>query len=540
MRPVPALPLAAAALSVVLGLVLAGCGQSGDAAPESPAPGASVSSGTASTADPAAGDPTSAGTGRAGATPAYGAGKAAAVCGSALLDGPAEAPAGAVVVGPGQRLDETVEEHPAGTTYYLTAGVHTLGGGAYSQVQPKTGDAFVGAPGAVLDGRRTNRYAFGGQASGVTIRTLTIQHFGTRLQNRDEGVVNHDAGAGWTLRGVDVRENGGAGVMLGDGAVVEDSCLERNGQYGFNAYRPDGVHDVRLVHNEIAFNNTADWERRVDGCGCTGGGKFWATRDAVVEDNNVHDNHGVGVWADTNNTGFLLTDNTFADNDGPGVMYETSYNARITHNTFTRNAVTVGHDVDFPEPALYLSESGADRRAGATYGDALLVSANLFTDNWSGVVLWENADRFAGSPANSSSGATTLVAPGVATAAACGTAAVVRTKPYVDDCRWKTQHVRVEDNRFVLHPDHIPGCTAAASGCGFVGLFSQWGTYPDWSPFKGAVVEDAVTLHQDNRFTGNSYAGPWRFMVHELGNAVEWDAWRSAPYAQDAGSTLTP
>ena len=32
-------------------------------------------------------------------------------------------------------------------------------------------------------------------------------------------------------------------------------------------------------------------------------------------------------------------------------------------------------------------------------------------DNWAGVVAWENADRFAGSPANTSTGNTTLVNP---------------------------------------------------------------------------------------------------------------------------------
>ncbi|MEX0429536.1 right-handed parallel beta-helix repeat-containing protein [Nocardioides sp. DS6] len=522
-----AAPTAAAVLALA---VLAGCGQSDDTEPgaaHSPAPTSTGSTGSTGSAAPDG--PTG--------LPSYGAGEPARVCDSTLLDGPAQAPAGAVVVPVGQRLDEAVDAHPAGTTYYLTAGRHTLGTGAYSQVLPKAGDSFVGAPGAVLDGLRRNRYAFGGPAADVTIRTLTVQGFGSRLQNRDEGVVNHDAAPGWQLIGLRVQENGGAGVMLGDGSLVRDSCLVRNGQYGFNAYRPDGVHDVRLEHNEIAFNNTADWERRIDGCGCTGGGKFWATRDAVISDNNVHDNHGVGLWADTNNTGFLIDGNTFARNDGPGVMYETSYNARITHNTFTRNAITVGHDVDFPEPALYLSESGADPRAGDRYGDSLLVSANRFVDNWSGVVLWENADRFAGSPANTSSGATTLADPDVATEAACGTPAKIGTAPYVDDCRWKTQHVRVTGNRFELHPGRIPGC-ASSGGCGFVGLFSQWGTYPAWSPFKGAVVEDAVTLHQDNRFGDNSYVGPWRFMAHELGHPVSWAAWRAAPYDQDHGSTV--
>jgi len=456
---------------------------------------------------------------------AYGAGTPATVCGSRFVVGPRRAPVGAVVVPVGRPLDRVVARYGPGTTYFLTAGRHTLGAGAYRQVEPKSGDTFVGAAGAVLDGREVNRYAFGGHGAEVTIRTLTVEGFGTRWQNRDEGVVNHDAAAGWRLIGVTVRRNGGAGVMLGDHSLVRDSCLVRNGQYGFSAYRPDGVRDVRLVHDEIAFNDTAGWESRIEGCGCTGGGKLWATRGAVIQDNDVHDNHGVGVWADTNDTGFLITGNTFADNDGPGVMYETSYNAQITRNTFVRNAIRAGRGLDFPEPALYLSESGADPRAGARYGRTLLVAHNLFLDNWSGVVLWENADRFAGSPANTSTGVTTLVDPKVATEKACGTPSLIGTAPYVADCRWKTQHVRVTGNRLVLHPGRIRGCTAS-SGCGFVGLFSQYGTYPDWSPYRGDVVEDAVTFHQDNHFTDNTYIGPWRFMAHELGHVVSWSTWR--------------
>ncbi|MEP9381745.1 right-handed parallel beta-helix repeat-containing protein [Nocardioides sp. KR10-350] len=531
MRPADAVRRARAAATAAavgaLAVALAGCGADADSAPGTPSPGAPVSTGAATTA----------GSGGGGGAPAYGAGKPAKVCGSALTRGPATAPAGAVVVGTGQRLDEVVDAHPAGTTYYLTGGRHTLAAGAYRQVQPKDGDVFVGAPGAVLDGRQDNLYAFGGQASGVTIRTLTVQGFGGKLDNRDEGVVNHDTAPGWRLEGVTLRRNGGAGVMLGSHSVVRDSCLVRNGQYGFSAYAPGGVRDVTLVHNEIAFNDTADWERRIEGCGCTGGGKFWATAGAVVRDNYVHDNRGAGLWADTNDTGFLVTGNTITDNAGSGMMYETSYNARITRNTFARNALVAGPGASFPQPALYLSESGADPRAGRRFGSELLVSGNLFEDNWSGVILWENADRFAGSPANTSSGATTLVNPKVATEAACSTPATVKTKPYVDDCRWKTQHVRVTGNRFVLHRAKIEGCTTR-SLCGINGVFSQWGTYPAWSPFKGDIVEDAITFKQGNRFTRNAYVGPWRFMAHELGQQVSWAQWRAAPYGQDSGSSL--
>ena len=50
-------------------------------------------------------------------------------------------------------------------------------------------------PGPILDGGRKNRYAFTGYATDVMVKNLTIQNFGPRRTNNDEGVVNHDAAA---------------------------------------------------------------------------------------------------------------------------------------------------------------------------------------------------------------------------------------------------------------------------------------------------------------------------------------------------------
>ena len=85
------------------------------------------------------------------------------------------------------------------------------------------------------------------------------------------------------------------------------------------------------------------------GCGCTGGGKFWETNGARVTDNYVHDNRGVGLWADSNNVGFRFEGNYISGNDAEGIMYETSYNAAILDNTFIRNALAQGsHEPGFP------------------------------------------------------------------------------------------------------------------------------------------------------------------------------------------------
>lgn len=464
-----------------------------------------------------------------------GAPRPARTCTRPVRAGPVAPPRGAVRVS--GRLDLAVARHRAGTTYWLTPGVHVLGSSAFDQVDPKRGDTIIGAPGAVLDGRRRNHYAFGGHATGVRIKNLTVRNFGTSLTDDfNEGVINHDAGHGWRMTALTVHDNAGAGVFLGSGDVLAHSCVVANGQYGISAFADAGVVGLRVEDNEIAGNATARWEKRQPGCGCSGGGKFWATRNAVVRGNLVRDNLGVGLWADTDNTGFLFSRNVFARNQDAGLIYETSYNARIVHNTFTRNALVGGPaDPGFPHAALYVSESGSDPRAGARYGRVFVIAHNRFRDNWSGVVLWENADRFAGSPANTSSGITTLVSA-AATVKACSTPSAVARAPLVDDCRWKTQHVRVKHNRFVLSTARVGHGCAASRGCGYVGLFSNYGSFPSWSPYVGTVVEDHITFAQDNRFGANRYVGPWRFMVHEQGHVVGWRAWRGAPYGQDAGS----
>lgn len=461
-----------------------------------------------------------------------------AVCDSVLLRGPAAAPQGAVVVGLSDDLESVTDSNDPGTTFWLAAGTHHLGDGQYNQVHPKAGNRYVGAPGAIIDGRHLNQYAFGGQEAGVHISYLTIQGFGSAGENFNEGVVNHDFATGWVFSHVTVQGNAGAGLLLGTDNVLELSCIRGNGQSGFNAYRPDGGRNLVVDRNEITDNNTDDWEESQPGCGCTAGGKFWDTRGAVVTNNYVHDNRGVGLWADTDNVGFRFQGNYFSENDGEALWYEISYNAEIIANTFIRNALVKGPaNPGFPAGAVYLSEAGQDSRVEPTVGASFVIARNTFIDNWGGVVLWENADRFAGSPSNTSSDYGTLVNP-EATVGQCAKKDVVSRPPYRSDCRWKTQNVQVHDNSFSFDPGRLGAACTVENTCGYQGLFSNSGSSPDWSPYLGDVVQRAITFSQNNKWFDNTYVGPWSFMVLAQGNTATWDVWRAQPYGQDVGSSM--
>lgn len=460
----------------------------------------------------------------------------AQICGNtSLLSGPSIAPAGAVVVPAGNNGSMNLGND--NTIYWFAPGVHTLNPDEFGQIEPGSNSTYVGAPGAILDGNGINKYSFTQHATNVKIQYLTIQNFVTP---RDEGNVNHDSGVGWTMEYLTVQNNGGGAVFAGTHNTIRYSCLKDNGQYGFQVYSGDagGPQYATLDHNEIVGNNTDDWETQIGGCGCTGGGKFWEANHVDVTNNYVHDNLSVGLWADTNDNDFLVENNYIEGNHGQGLFYEVSYNMVVRNNNFIGNAQVGGPgNPGFPTGAIYLSESGGDSRVAART-DKIDIYDNNFDNNWSGVILWENADRFCSSPANTSSGTCTAVNP-AATLATCTDPAnggMVNVEPYKSDCRWKTQNVSVHNNTFKMDRSAIAGC-AINTGCGFNGIFSNFGTFPSWSPYMGSSIQTAITYNQNNHFLNNTYVGDWDFRGFTQSNIFNFAFWQLAPYSQDTGST---
>lgn len=460
----------------------------------------------------------------------------ALICGnSSILNGPSSPPMGAVVVAAGN--NNAVDFEQPNTIYWFAPGTHTIGTDPLSQIIPGDNSTFVGAPGAVLDGQNINQYAFTQHGQNVTIQNLTIINFETP---QNEGTVNHDSGEGWLIEYNTIQNNGGGGVFGGTDNVVRYNCLKDNGQYGFQVYSGlgDGPENVTIDHNEVAGNNQDDWETQIEGCGCTGGGKFWDADNVDVTNNYVHDNLSVGLWADTNDNDFLIEGNYIEDNLSQGLFYEISYNMIVRNNFFIGNGVIAGPDnPGFPTAAIYLSEAGGDSRVPART-DKIEIYDNKFVDNWSGIVLWENADRFCASPSNTSTGVCTLVNPSVATLANCTDPAnggSVDEEPYYSDCRWKTQNVRVHDNTFEMDRDSIPNCTTNTA-CGFQGIFSNVGTSPSWSPYMGEVIQEDITFNQNNLFHDNTYIGDWYFKAKAQDRVYNFAIWQNAPFLQDNGS----
>lgn len=508
------------------------------------------------------------------------------VCGNTgLLDGPSAAPAGAVTVPAGDNSTLFKYQLPANTTYYFAAGTHTLGSGKYSGIQANGNDTFIGAPGAILSGLGSgagyveNDFAIGGSSAitGVTIEDLTIQDFNPP---GSQGAVNPNSSDHWTIENDTIQDNlPGSAIMVGSNNTIEDNCLTQNGQYAFNAYQspsdPEssavtgGPQDITLSDNEISYNDTCNFETATnfpitppsgcagggerDGCGCSGGGKFWHDQNVTVEDNYVHNNYNVGLWADTDNDGFDIQGNYFSANYAAAIQYEVSYNALIKNNTFVDNAWGDGAVTpSFPVPAIYVSESGGSSQVPNSFGYSTLdIEANTFTNNWGGVVLWENANRFCGDGFDA---ACTLVDPAVATMSSCPSGLANPSKnqaadspDYFDMCRWKVQNTTVSDNVFNFNPSAIGAACTLANKCGFNGLFSEYGST---TPYTAWVVPLDISDHQSNFFQDNIYTGPWNFDGFVLGEVVSWSQWTAGFKntggsndtfnGQDAGSTYNP
>jgi Right handed beta helix region len=442
-----------------------------------------------------------------------------AVCGSSLLMGPSTAPSGAVSVSPGaSTIQAALSSHAAGTTYYLTAGTYPVSG----LIDPQDGDTFVGAPGAIIDGSNSQPVAFGlnDHATNATIKYLTIQHFAGPQNN---GIVNQGQGANWTVEYNTIQNNpdamGGAnGVEIGDGDVVQYNCLTGNGQTGIAA---DGAKNFTVDHNEVAMN-AVGYEAMYN-CGCSGGMKFFTSTGATITNNWIHDNGSVGLWVDTNNSFYLIDSNVIENSEDEAIMYEISYNAVIRNNVLHNNGIAGNaSSSDFPEPAIYVSESGgydagaAVMMGGVDVNGVLLITGNSFLDNADGVVLYQNATRCCGTKDGCSS--------------SCGGTTPLYSEVDSDgNQRWNTQNVTVSGNTFTY--DASGKCTADSSKNQYCTVQAMFST--------SQAVDLDIASHQNNVFKDNTYTGPWMFLTPDQSSPlITPSVWQAAPYAQDVGSTF--
>lgn len=204
-------------------------------------------------------------------------------------------------------------------------------------------------------------WAFGGSATGVTIRGLTIEKFAAHAQI---GAVR--LGSGWILEDSEVRWNHFAGIDTYSSSIARRNKVHHNGCFGFHG----SGSQILVEANEISYNGYAGF----DPYWGSGGSKWAFTRDLAVRGNFSHHNLGPGLWTDINNIYTLYENNRVEDNERGGIFHEISYDAIIRYNVSKRN----GTARQYPWWTTNAGIEVVSSRNVEVYG-------NTLEDNWQGI-----------------------------------------------------------------------------------------------------------------------------------------------------------
>jgi parallel beta-helix repeat protein len=282
---------------------------------------------------------------------------------------------------PASNVQAAINDAPPGSTFCFARGTYHV-----SALIPKSGDVLDGdRQAAVLDGDNSAYYALYGDSaspgpSDVTIRGFVIRNYHSPLQH---GAIQDANGPGWIIQGNHITHNAAAGVATGNEVKVLDNLIDWNGQEGFVANGFGGLYQG----NDIAYNN---FNLAVNPAWEAGGGKAWETTDLTFESNYVHDNGGVGLWADTNNINTVFDHNTVSDNEAAGIYDEISYNVTITNNIVTGNGMP-----STPGGGQRLGwgwDAGIQLRAsgGLSPSSPAIIAHNTVIDNFNGITLLQS------------------------------------------------------------------------------------------------------------------------------------------------------
>jgi hypothetical protein len=277
-----------------------------------------------------------------------------------------KAPAGSIVLRPGDNVSAKVDGAPTGATFWFTAGTYKG-----VSVKPKSGQTFIGEKGAILDGGG-KAYAFRSGASNVTIEGLVIERY---RPGSKEAAIHPEGAQNWLVRSNEIRYNGEIGVKAYHGWRIIGNNIHHNGRYGVQ-----GSGDGILVEgNEIAYNST-DY----GATGESGGTKFVNTTKLVLRNNHVHHNYGNGLWVDINNVNALIEGNAVIANYKAGINLEISCGGTIRNNRVEGNSFKDPHASWMSGSAILVSNT-----------PNVTVTGNRLSGNAKGIgaIHWDHPNR---------------------------------------------------------------------------------------------------------------------------------------------------
>jgi parallel beta-helix repeat protein len=196
-------------------------------------------------------------------------------------------------------------------------------------VIPKSGNQFIGDPGAIMDGQNNMDFAFSGGAANVVLDNLEIT--GYLGGSAHIGAIQGYDATGWVLNNLNVHDNAYLGANLRGSFTVTGGSYHHNGQYGLAVTQ--ALNSV-IDGAELSYNNLAGV---ADPLRDAGGIKVSNSNGMTIRNVNSHHNNGPGIWYDINNQSSVLENNTVHDNNYAGIFYEISYSGIIRGNTVSHN-----------------------------------------------------------------------------------------------------------------------------------------------------------------------------------------------------------
>lgn len=163
----------------------------------------------------------------------------------------------------------------------------------------------------------------------VTVTNLVVERYANAAQRGAIYSQHNRQASGWTIAHNLVRLNSGLGILAGPEARILANRVERNGQLGVSA----SYEGALIEGNEIDGNNTRGYDPAWE----AGGLKAAVATGLVLRGNDVHHNHGPGLWCDIECRDVRYEGNRVAYNDGPGLFHEISYKATISRNIVAFN-----------------------------------------------------------------------------------------------------------------------------------------------------------------------------------------------------------
>lgn len=334
-------------------------------------------------------------------------------------------------------------------------------------------------------GRTPQAIAVAG-ASNVVVRGLGVRYFASPSQ---VGAI--ELGAGWRVFSVETSYNHALGFrFLGNNASFTAGRTSYNGQLGggVNGGRNFTIANVEVDHNNAqALYWVSDWE--------SGGIKVTNGATGVVDQALVHDNFGIGLWADGQAgdpavaNSLQFTNSQILRNSADGVRFEISYNGKISGNTVNDNGCDLKGRRGSQNPAGLPDGAGIDVNSSIS----VTVSDNTVSRNHNAIGGQERWGR-----------------------------------------ELHLQHLRVVNNTI--------DSTKCANGFGL----ALTGVVSDQKPDKLPYWGHAFDATGDNKFIGNDYKIP----AADGGlNAPRyawagryWDKWATwiGADAQDVGGTAVP